>query len=52
MILIRNGNIVFGLVECGFPWQFSLLTASAVAIFMVLFVNYYVHEYKMEKKEE
>lgn len=39
---------VFGIVECGYPWQFSAVTGAMMVLFFVMFLNFYIQEYKIK----
>nr|ACO10776.1 Elongation of very long chain fatty acids protein AAEL008004 [Caligus rogercresseyi] len=43
---------IFGLVDCGYPWQFSLLTASIMAILFALFFNFYLENYRQKTMKQ
>lgn len=48
-ILTRSLIVVFGIVECDYPWQFSLLSAAIMIVFLVLFANFYIQSYLVKK---
>ncbi len=37
--------VIFGVVECGYPWQFSLLSAAIMVLMFALFAEFYIQEY-------
>jgi hypothetical protein len=43
--------IVFGISECGYPWQFSLITSILMLIFFGLFAQFYIQAY-LDKKSK
>ena len=45
-IIVHSSVNIFGLVNCGFPWQMSLITASMVTLIQCLFANFYIQKYK------
>ena len=51
-LLTRSLVVVLGAVECDYPWQFSLLSASIMILFLVLFANFYVQSYLVKKKDK
>lgn len=58
-VFIHAMILILGFAECGYPWQFSCISAGTVAMFFVLFADFYVKAYKnkpgsksIRKKEE
>nr|ACO15271.1 Elongation of very long chain fatty acids protein AAEL008004 [Caligus clemensi] len=49
VVFFKSLTNVFGIVECGYPWQFSLLTGSIMALLFVLFFNFYRETYKAKQ---
>ena len=41
--------VIFGVVECGFPWQFSLVVATIMVVLFALFAEFYIQEYINKK---
>ncbi|XP_040567417.1 very long chain fatty acid elongase AAEL008004 [Lepeophtheirus salmonis] len=52
LVFVKCCINIFGIVECGYPWQFSLVTASMMALFFALFLNFYLTAYKSSKKDK
>ena len=48
-IFIKSMVLVLGVSECGYPWQFSGLTALLMILFFFLFAEFYVREYTAKK---
>ena len=48
-IFIKCMVLVLGVSECGYPWQFSGITALLMILMMVLFGEFYVREYMSKK---
>ena len=44
-IFVKSIVVVLGIVECAYPWQFSLISALFVSMFFGLFAEFYVQEY-------
>jgi hypothetical protein len=34
--------VILGVSECGYPWQFSLITAVLMLLFFGLFAQFYI----------
>ena len=56
-IFAKSLVLIFGLADCGYPWQFSCISASIMFLFFLLFAEFYVREYKSKslkssKKEQ
>ena len=49
MIFAKSLIVVSGVAECGYPWQFSLITASLVAVFFALFADFYLRAYSKSR---
>ena len=45
-IFAKSIVVVLGIVECAYPWQFSLISCGLVTGFFGLFFEFYVQEYK------
>ncbi len=45
VVFIKSMIIVFGVAECGYPWQFSLITSVLMLIFFGLFAQFYIQAY-------
>ena len=41
----RSLAVVTGVVNCGYPWQVSLLTVGVMALVFVLFAEFYARAY-------
>ncbi len=51
-VLIKSSVVILGIRDCGYPWQFSLITSLLMVLFFCLFANYYVQEYRRKKRAE
>uniref|UniRef100_A0A0K2TYL2 Elongation of very long chain fatty acids protein n=2 Tax=Lepeophtheirus salmonis TaxID=72036 RepID=A0A0K2TYL2_LEPSM len=45
VVLIKSCLVIFGFVECGYPWQWSAITAGFMVAFFILFFQFYVQAY-------
>ena len=45
-IFIKSLVVVLGVVDCAYPWQFSLLNLLLVTLMFGLFAGFYVQEYR------
>ncbi len=50
IIFVKSGLVATGAVECGFPWQFSLISLAVMSVFFALFMDFYFKTYKSNKK--
>lgn len=51
LVFLKSMVVIFGLSPgCGYPWQFSVITATLMVIFFTLFAQFYVSAYKKPKK--
>ena len=50
LVMVKSSVLIFGFSECGYPWQFSVITASVMLLFLVLFANFYMQEYLVKKR--
>ena len=48
-ILIKSMVLILGVSECGYPWQFSVVSALLMVLFLYLFAEFYVQEYTTKK---
>ena len=53
-IFLKSLVVVLGVVECAYPWQFSLLNVLLVTLMFGLFAEFYIQEYrnKAAKKQD
>ena len=49
VIFVKSMVLVLGFSECGYPWQFSALSALLMVLFFYLFAEFYVREYSKKK---
>ena len=42
MVFVKSWVVISGYGNCGYPWQFSLITACLMMVFFGLFANFYV----------
>ena len=49
-VFAKSLVVIFGVVDCGYPWQFSLITAVLMIGFFGLFAEFYVQNYKTAKE--
>ena len=45
MVFCKSVVVIFGIAECGYPWQFSVVTASLMLVFFALFAQFYIQAY-------
>ena len=45
-ISIKSLVVVLGVVDCTYPWQFSLISLLLVVLFFGLFTEFYIQEYR------
>jgi elongation of very long chain fatty acids protein 7 len=45
-IFVKSSVVVLGIVDCAYPWQFSLISMGLVTGFFGLFFEFYVQEYR------
>jgi len=50
--LIKSLVVILGVNSCGYPWQFSLITAILMVLFLGLFIEFYIQEYKSKAAKE
>lgn len=48
--LIKTLIILVLGIECGYPWQWTLVTSCLLTIFLVMFSHFYIQEYTSKKK--
>ena len=51
-IFVKSLVVVLGIVDCAYPWQFSLISVLLVSMFFGLFAEFYVHEYSAVKAKK
>ena len=51
-VLVKNFVVIFGVASCGYPWQFSFLTAMLMILFLGLFTEFYIQEYTARAARE
>jgi len=39
VVFIKSMVVIFGIAECGYPWQFSVVTATLMLLFFFLFAE-------------
>ena len=44
--IAKSSVAVLGIVDCAYPWQFSLISMGLVTGFFGLFFEFYVQEYR------
>ena len=49
-IIVKSMVLVLGVAECGYPWQFSVVSALLMVVFLYLFGEFYIREYTQTKK--
>lgn len=49
VIFCKSMLLITGVVECGYPWQFSMVSVGVTGLFFILFADFYVQEYRMKK---
>ena len=50
-IFVKSLIVLFGFVECGYPWQFSMISASLMTVFFGLFAEFYIQEYRRKGRK-
>ena len=45
-IFLKSLVVVLGVVDCAYPWQFSLLNVLLVTLMFGLFAEFYIQEYR------
>jgi len=51
-IFVKSLVVVLGIVDCAYPWQFSLISVLLVSMFFGLFAEFYVQEYSAVKAKK
>ena len=51
-IFVKSLVVVLGIVDCGYPWQFSLIGVLLMSLFFLLFAEFYVQEYNAVKAKK
>ena len=49
-VFIKSLVVILGVAECGYPWQFSCITAGLMVLFFGLFADFYLRAYSKSKK--
>ncbi|TRY62206.1 hypothetical protein TCAL_01455 [Tigriopus californicus] len=49
-VFTKSMILILGLAECGYPWQFSAVTASIMVVFFILFANFFIQNYLNKPK--
>ncbi len=49
IVFVRSNLVIFEVVECGYPRQFSLISATLTFVFFCLFMNFYKSAYMSNK---
>ena len=49
-VFLHSCILIFGLSDCGYPWQFSLISLFMMSLFFVLFADFYTQAYKKKEK--
>ena len=50
VVFLRSIIVIFGIVDCGYPRYFSLISASITVLFFVMFMQFYSQSYKGKGK--
>merc|ERR1712018_513250 len=50
IVFSRSLIVVFGVVECGYPRYFSLISASITFLFFLMFMRFYMQSYNKKAK--
>lgn len=50
-IFAKSLVLIFGYAECGYPWQFSAITAVLMVLFFFLFAEFYMEEYNAKSRK-
>jgi len=45
LISIKSWVVILGIVKCGYPWQFSAITAALMVCFLGLFSHFFINAY-------
>nr|UZZ64689.1 fatty acid elongase elovl1e [Platychelipus littoralis] len=52
VLFLKSQVVIFGIAECGYPWQFSLFCSSIMVLFLILFAGFYQQEYQAKQKRK
>jgi elongation of very long chain fatty acids protein 7 len=52
IIFVRSLVLILGIAECGYPWQFSCVSAGLMVVFFGLFAEFYTREYLNKSKSK
>ncbi len=52
IVFVRSNLVIFGVVECGYPRQFSLISATITAVFFCMFMTFYKSAYTKTKAQK
>ena len=44
--------LIFGFADCGYPWQYSVINATVMILFLMLFAEFYVQEYVQKQNKK
>jgi len=50
IVFVRSLLVIFGIVDCGYPRYFSLISASITALFFAMFMKFYSKSYQAKQK--
>lgn len=50
VVFIKSMVIITGLADCGYPWQFSVITSGLMLVFFCLFAQFYIQAYLNKSK--
>lgn len=51
IVFTRSLIVIFGVVECGYPRYFSLISASITFTFFLMFMHFYMQSYHKKAKK-
>ncbi len=51
-MFLKSSVVTLGVRDCGYPWQFSVITSLLMILFFCLFANYYVQEYRLKRRRK
>ena len=51
VVFTRSLIVIFGVVECGYPRYFSLISASITFLFFLMFMHFYTQSYTMKTQK-
>ena len=50
VVFVRSIIVIFGVVDCGYPRYFSLISASITVLFFAMFMQFYSQSYQAKGK--